>query len=476
LNLDIGDRSMSLSGKTGKYVRSGIFTGLLFFSGILQAQITAPGAAYTDSTQYPDFSIQDPVYVYYRTNGGSIPVMSLQSACPEGESDCRFEWYRFRASTNSFDSIVKMEDSVALSQISGLTTGGYQLTLKKPGYPDTAYRAWVFLHELEADADETSDGKVPESKYTCDYVELNATVKWDTLVYADPLSGTSLRYFLKPTYYWSSINDEETVEYAFSELNPRNYSPPALNTRYIIKATDASGIFRSDTVLYVSIQTRADFSFLVKDAKDEDFRAISSEGESAPLLVRFQNESINGSRFQWRLSDTTFTGQPDPQVITTDTADRPEYTYYIPRTYKVTLISTSPTWGCVDSVNNTVDIIIKASNLAVPNFFTPDIPGGNSRFLIVRDREKGLESYTSIKSFHITIFSRWGVKVYEYDGDINDWEGWDGNIKDSHRPAAGGYYFYVIEARGYDKVKYKGVQTDDSGNKTYYTGFLYLYR
>lgn len=449
---------------------------LLLAEVMLDAQILAPQASYAGTTQYSVFPYQDPIYVFYSPQGGTYPQLKLSAQCPGGGNDCNFIWYKYRFATGQFDSVVKTETNINQSEITAVAGGGYRLVRQHAPDPDTVCRAWVFVHDIVADALETNEGKVPDTKFTCDYVELNGTVRTDTLVYADPQSGALLKYTLKPTIYWSSVNEEETVENAFSGTYVRNYNPPPFDTRYILKVTDASGILRSDTVLYKSIQTRADFSFLVKDAQDSEFRQASQDGESAPLVVQFINKSVNGKSFTWKFLDTVFRGQTRPlPLVTSDTAIKPEFTYYIPHRYTVRLISVSEA-GCVDSTVNSEPLVIKPSLLEVPNFFTPDIPGGNSRFIILRDRQKNQESFASIRSFHITIYSRWGAKVYEYEGDINDWDGWNGTVRGSGRPAAEGYYYYVIEAKGYDDVRYQGVKKTDDGGKIYYTGFLYLFR
>lgn len=459
-----------------KTTRFCVWVFLLLEVNSMDAQILAPHASYAGVSQYIMFPYQDPIYVFYSPQGGPYPQLRLSGQCPEGANNCNFIWYKYRFATGQFDSLVKTEINVDQSEITAVAGGGYRLIRQQAPNPDTVFRAWVFVHDIVADALETNEGQVPDTKFTCDYVELNGTVLTDTLVYADPQSGALLKYSLKPAIYWSSVNEEKTVENAFSGTYVRNYNPSPFDTWYILKVTDASGILRSDTVLYKSIQTRADFSFLVKDAQDSEFRQPSQDGESAPLVVQFINKSVNGKNFTWNFLDTVFRGQTKPlPLVTSDTTIRPEFTYFIPHRYTVRLISVSEA-GCVDSTVNSEPLVIKSSRLEVPNFFTPDIPGGNSRFIILRDRQKNQESFASIRSFHITIYSRWGAKVYEYEGDINDWDGWDGTVRGSGRPAAEGYYYYVIEAKGYDDIRYQGIKKTDEGEKIYYTGFLYLFR
>lgn len=96
--------------------------------------------------------------------------------------------------------------------------------------------------------------------------------------------------------------------------------------------------------------------------------------------------------------------------------------------------------GC--QVSDTINI--KAYNLAseieVPNIFTPNGDGFNDLFL--------LKAY-GLKSFSCIIVNRWGRQVYAWD---NPNEGWDGKIKST--PAADGVYFYVINAVGLDGEHY----------------------
>jgi hypothetical protein len=53
---------------------------------------------------------------------------------------------------------------------------------------------------------------------------------------------------------------------------------------------------------------------------------------------------------------------------------------------------------------------------------------------------------------------------------MRDWQGWDGQIKDSHRKAPEGVYFYVITSL----VAYQDAV--DPINKGMLKGFFHLYR
>jgi hypothetical protein len=57
--------------------------------------------------------------------------------------------------------------------------------------------------------------------------------------------------------------------------------------------------------------------------------------------------------------------------------------------------------------------------------------------------------------------------VYRYVGDPREWEGWNGKIDGTKGDAPTGVYYYVIDAVGWDGVRYRNGQ---------YKGFLHLYR
>jgi hypothetical protein len=70
----------------------------------------------------------------------------------------------------------------------------------------------------------------------------------------------------------------------------------------------------------------------------------------------------------------------------------------------------------------------------------------------------------------ISIYSRTGLKVHAFEGNIRDWGGWDGKIMNSNRDAPEGVYFYVISQL--DAYQ----DHNDPIRKKEMKGFIHLYR
>lgn len=102
----------------------------------------------------------------------------------------------------------------------------------------------------------------------------------------------------------------------------------------------------------------------------------------------------------------------------------------------------------------------------MPNVFTPGkgengvyMPGGLFR-----------TNDVSVIFIDITIFTRTGLKVHQYEGNIRDWKGWDGTIMNSGREAPEGVYYYVI-------TRFNSYQdSNDPISRKLMNGFIHLYR
>jgi len=115
--------------------------------------------------------------------------------------------------------------------------------------------------------------------------------------------------------------------------------------------------------------------------------------------------------------------------------------------YKVCNTQVSPP-VCAEA---TITLVIDGTDLIIPEAFTPNGNGKNDLWII-----RGLAAYPDNK---VTIFNRWGNKVYEAAPYNNDWNG----VSNSDLAAGGsrvpsGSYFYIL----------------DLGNGKQVSGFVYV--
>lgn len=97
--------------------------------------------------------------------------------------------------------------------------------------------------------------------------------------------------------------------------------------------------------------------------------------------------------------------------------------------------------GSCEVVGDVYEIGIGASDLRIPNAFSPDGDGVNDIWKV---------AYRSLVEFRCWIFDRNGNQLYFFDRPDM---GWDGKYKG--KTVGPGVYFYVIEAKGADGVRYK---------------------
>ena len=139
--------------------------------------------------------------------------------------------------------------------------------------------------------------------------------------------------------------------------------------------------------------------------------------------VEFYNLSVGTSpTFSWDFGD-------DTDIID---EEAPFHIYKDEGTYLVNFIITD-TLGCVDSSSLEVEIPL----LEIPNIFTPNNDGVNDVFKIKRIRSLST----------LTIYNRWGKKVYEDLNYQNDWDG--GDLQD------GTYFAELSYQRGNEIQTYK---------------------
>jgi gliding motility-associated-like protein len=140
--------------------------------------------------------------------------------------------------------------------------------------------------------------------------------------------------------------------------------------------------------------------------------------------VKFIDESQGAVNWKWYLAGVEFSDEANPQYTFPDTGS-----------YPVTLIITNEN-GCIDSTTNIVYINPEVS-IYIPNAFTPNSDGLNDFFA---PRGK----YIDTEKYSLTIYSRWGNKVFESTSLEN---GWNGKIQGSNLPVPEDVYIWQLVAR-----------------------------
>lgn len=431
------------------------------------AQITSVTADFFESTAYSD---SDFVFVFC---ADTEDVGQLRASDSTNTGSFDYIWYKFDESTNDFTTVLTgftINNDSTNSTINNLGNGGYKAVLSK-GAEKQEYIAWVYNNnDLSVEVSLHPDND-------CDFLAL-AT---------DPYYHTT-QYFDAPFSYYNIVEDtwivlknkinkyEWTASPELESFNSYNgpYTSigedpldndselPTENTLFTVVVTDRFGCSVEDNIEYTAIETDADFSWTTIDYKTEEILETgNSESDllgPAPLKVKFTNESLNGQDYVWFFGDTLWSDDIDT-LKTSSFLEEPEHTYYYTvadsgKTYTMRLYSTSE-FGCVDSIF--FDINIEPSVIEFPNVFTPNGDNINELFIVT--------DFKSIRSFSITIFNRVGQVVHEFEGDVRDWEGWDGKVRNGSKAPAGNYFF-VVDITGWDNVHYTNDKFGDTGSQT----------
>ena len=167
-----------------------------------------------------------------------------------------------------------------------------------------------------------------------------------------------------------------------------------------------------------------------------DFSGISNVTYNIGQTLYLTNISSNFTSFNWTLCNG-------------DISSNNTLTIPLVNSQECCIKLTATNNNCKDSVTKCFKVIPEIS-ISIPNVFTPNGDHANDYFKITS---------TGLKNLNCTIFNRWGIKVYEWDG-VNGY--WDGKTKSGNAPD--GTYFYIIN------------YTDQLDKSTTEKGFLNLFQ
>lgn len=242
-----------------------------------------------------------------------------------------------------------------------------------------------------------------------------------------------------------SVDKSATFEYLQPEMIIR--PPFYCNTQVTVSGDRfmkiwGNGISVESNVLPangVDVHTRAEQT----NAPDSDQAANMIRGDetllggSAPadfVFYAYPTDAVIHN--EWQIAD-------DPEFEYTRyrfTEQNLSYTFDQEGRYYVRYVGSNADGSCV-TYGETYEIGIGASDLRIPNAFSPDGDGVNDVWKV---------GYRSLTEFRCWIFDRNGRQMFYFDSPD---QGWDG--KHNGKTVAPGVYYYVIEAKGADGVKYK---------------------
>ncbi|MCW3104086.1 MAG: hypothetical protein JWO09_2526 [Bacteroidetes bacterium] len=206
------------------------------------------------------------------------------------------------------------------------------------------------------------------------------------------------------------------VHYDFGDGDTTNVSSPS-------HCYDSSAVYTvaiTCTDIFGCVGTTIDSNMItVNPVPVANFTITPSSPVPLGTGTGFVNLSTPGTNAHWIFGDSS--GFNNSNV-----AWSPIHYYTHPGYYCATLVVVSPA-GCKDTTTECVNIYDPV--LVVPNVFTPNGDGSNDVWRVSSD---------GMSSFHCTIYNRWGIKIAEWDGIE---QGWNGN------GSPDGTYYYIIHAK-----------------------------
>jgi len=443
-----------------------------------KAQLFSPGRDWAGLTQYSTGLVQDSIFVFFSST--ATPKKGALKAKLADGSLANFIWYKYDP-TERYPALrfkqFKTDNGVTESIINNLIKGGYKVSMTRVS--DSAIEkdsCWLMIDSIEITSIEIDN--------TCNDLYLNTKLSPNRYVIPDYFTywdlsrkstqpeinkiGTS--YFNNLT--WHASNSQVTISSTPTLSLTISDPAPLYDSKYDIKVVNPFGrILTKETDLIIAKAAKADFTISTDYEGSWKSGGTSPEGE-APLKLKLESKSINTDSIYWRiLNDEKLFKRGGDSIVWRDSAlliDRndsyPTPEKMVPGNYPVQNIALKQNSGCRDTM--TINVVVDTSLIkpdAIPNVFSPNGDGTNEYFVFKSPNT----NISSIKSFHIYIFSRSGLRVYDFSGDPKKWNGWDGTIKGNGGNAPDGVYYYIIEAVGWDNRVYRGGK---------YKGFLYLLR
>lgn len=264
-----------------------------------------------------------------------------------------------------------------------------------------------------------------------DTLDREIKVEYNTLVWDEE----NMRY-----------NQEDIIKNISSFNNTISITPPIYcNTRVLISGDrflEEWGIPKSKesaeiSATAVSVVTEAIQKENTTDNSNRIDIDVDGLGGSAPCDIEF-NAYVTDAviHYEWQMA----TDEEFENITYRINEQDMEYTFTEEGTTYIRFIGSNHDGSC-EAYGDVYTVSIGASELLIPNAFSPGDDGVNDEWKV---------SYRSLLDFKCWIFDRHGKEIYSFD---NPEKGWDG--KKNGKYVKPGVYYYVIQATGSDGKKYK---------------------
>lgn len=191
----------------------------------------------------------------------------------------------------------------------------------------------------------------------------------------------------------------------------------------------------------IGCKTSASFPNLisVKGSPTANFSFSPDKLSNFSPIATFTDKSKDAARWSWQF------GKGEGSSA----ARNPTYTFRDTGLHEVKLIVTHPS-GCTDTMTQLIDVEPLVTYF-LPNAFSPNFDGKNDEF-------KGIGNLFGMEDFKMTIWNRWGERVFETKDPR---ESWNGKLDNTGGMSPDGVYVYLVTFMGpRNKLfSYKGFAT-----------------
>ncbi len=201
-------------------------------------------------------------------------------------------------------------------------------------------------------------------------------------------------------------------------------------------------VYNEPGIYDISLQVTSPIGCFVEDAWENwitvrpspiaDFVFNPEEVNSFDPTVNFTDLSFEPSFWSWDFDGDGFSNEQNPVFTFPDTGQQ-----------VVTLIVTHES-GCMDTLVQLIDVIPRVTYF-MPNAFTPNSDAVNDFFI-------GNGIIEGMENFRMTIWNRWGEKIYETSDPRS---GWNGRKNNNGRLSPNGVYVYVVTYTGPRKNNFR---------------------